>query len=1045
MALTLDNFLLFKEELTAKPAAQSSVSALDALAETLSGGGDFLRPIPSPREFITDPYFVGSLANDDDALPPAIRESWIKEASTDYNELILAGAIGVYKTQRAVLHLMYIACVTLCLRDPGAYYGLGSGAALTMAFVSISKEKAKEVGFNRLRQFVYGSPFFMENPLNRPDRAFKGVLKFKNGLDIRPAVANEGGVLGNALIALVIDEAAFMNVTEKSKKARGEDSTYDAAANIYSQAKIRMKSRFMREGKKFPCKVIIASSAQFPDDFVSRRQLELIQEPDPTVLVSDMPIWEGKPKSFSKVTFRVEIGAESRFSRILDEDDDGRPDARIIHVPINLRDDFERDIDRSIRDLAGIPLLTLAPLFTDRSRITDSYRTEAKGFADWECLHPFSTEETTLLNGTFNRHLVCAKSETNGMWYPKKNPHATRFIHIDPSFGKQDATGFAMVHATGYEMTREKDHKTGQTIEKYNVSVYTDLLLRIVRPDEPGSEINWSDIEGLIQTLQECGYEIGLITTDGVGAFLVQRLKQQGFDSEIQSVDRTIDPYLTLKSCFQEGRVSSYEYPILEDELFGLEWNKKRNKIDHPRRGCFVGETRIPLLDGTCPEIKDLVGKEVWVYSATPEGAVVPGKARGRATKTTTSLVDVVLDSGAVFRCTPDHRCMLIDGSYKEAKDLRPGIDRLMPLTRNWPVNGGYEKVSSLGKFGSILTHRAVSEFLDGPIPDGYVVHHKNANKTDNRPENLEQVSKAAHSEEHSTERWWDDAEYRKRLYDGLRAFNTSPEGRKKHSDAMRKTAETRTPDARRASARRATSFRRDISINDVLALRTDPLADTANSAARILGCGRNVVVRVLRENGYASWEDAQARGPAVPPTAELEARLEAERARSAVVAENRREHARTTLNAQSSETRTAAARRHSNFRDDVTLVSLEGLRYDPAVTSRQTAAKALGCSADTVNRVLRDAGYSAWGEFLAKHPVENNHKVRWVIPVELETDVTVYDLEVDHFSNFALAAGVFVHNSKDTADALCGAVYNAVTKYFEYDAGSSKITATML
>lgn len=582
MDLRIGDFLTFdvKQPLSRE---EDLAAGIHELAKGLVGGGDLLRPIPTPREFINSPEWVGSLANDKRAIPDAIRETWIEEASPKYNELILAGAIGVHKTQRAVLHIMYMAAVTLCLRDPGKYYGLGNGAAITMAFVSLSKEMAKTVGYNRLRQFIYASPFFMDYPENRPDKSFKGLLQFKNGLTIRPAVASESGVLGNALIALVIDEAAFLQVTEKSKKARGEETTYDAASNIHSQAKIRMQSRFERIGFEYPCKVIIASSAQYPDDFVSRRQLELIQRPDPHAYVSDLPIWEAKPDDFAKTTFRVEVGDEMRFSRILEPEDDPHPGSRVVNVPTTLLDAFERDIDRAIRDLAGIPLLTLAPLITDRSKVRDCYRREDKGYKDWECVHPYSTEETWLTNGTFNRHLVCAQNKDDGMWYPKVRPHAVRFIHIDPSFGKQDATGFCMGHATGYEMVQQKDYKTGETVEKYNVSVYVDLKLRIVRPPDPGSEINWSDIEGLIRTLQECGYEIGLITTDGVGAFLVQRLKQQGFDSEILSVDRTIEPYMTLKSCIQEGRLSMYEYPLLEEELFRLEWNKKRSKVDHPR------------------------------------------------------------------------------------------------------------------------------------------------------------------------------------------------------------------------------------------------------------------------------------------------------------------------------------------------------------------------------------------------------------------------------------------------------------------------------
>ena len=38
-----------------------------------------------------------------------------------------------------------------------------------------------------------------------------------------------------------------------------------------------------------------------------------------------------------------------------------------------------------------------------------------------------------------------------------------------------------------------------------------------------------------------------------------------------------------------------------------------------------------------------------------------------------------------------------------------------------------------------------------------------------------------------------------------------------------------------------------------------------------------------------------------------------------------------------------------------------------------------------------------------------------------------VYDLEVPIYENFALAAGCFVHNSKDTTDAASGAYFNSV------------------
>ena len=53
--------------------------------------------------------------------------------------------------------------------------------------------------------------------------------------------------------------------------------------------------------------------------------------------------------------------------------------------------------------------------------------------------------------------------------------------------------------------------------------------------------------------------------------------------------------------------------------------------------------------------------------------------------------------------------------------------------------------------------------------------------------------------------------------------------------------------------------------------------------------------------------------------------------------------------------------------------------------------------------------------------PLHTNHKV---VSINFIDDVEdVYDIEVKDNHNFALASGVFVHNSKDQADAVCGAL----------------------
>ena len=49
------------------------------------------------------------------------------------------------------------------------------------------------------------------------------------------------------------------------------------------------------------------------------------------------------------------------------------------------------------------------------------------------------------------------------------------------------------------------------------------------------------------------------------------------------------------------------------------------------------------------------------------------------------SLVEVTLDNGEVLRCTPNHKFMLRDGTYREAQNLVEN-DSLMPLYRRYPT-----------------------------------------------------------------------------------------------------------------------------------------------------------------------------------------------------------------------------------------------------------------------------------------------------------------------------------------------------------------------
>lgn len=163
--------------------------------------------------------------------------------------------------------------------------------------------------------------------------------------------------------------------------------------------------------------------------------------------------------------------------------------------------------------------------------------------------------------------------------------------------------------------------------------------------------------------------------------------------------------------------------------------------------GCFSGNTRIPLLDGSIRTLKELyeAGKPIWVYSLNKNHGLVPGKAIALKTRQNAELLRVTISGGEQIICTPDHQFMLLDGTYREAKDLQT-MDSLMPFYRTYASRDGYESViTRAGK--AVKTHSSIAEAAFGKKSKGSSIHHKNENRWDNRPENLQYMTAIEHDQ----------------------------------------------------------------------------------------------------------------------------------------------------------------------------------------------------------------------------------------------------------------------------------------------------------
>ena len=191
---------------------------------------------------------------------------------------------------------------------------------------------------------------------------------------------------------------------------------------------------------------------------------------------------------------------------------------------------------------------------------------------------------------------------------------------------------------------------------------------------------------------------------------------------------------------------------------------------------CMSGDTVVKLLNGeykTLKEIAELGMTDFWVYSIDVNtGNIVPAIAKlSRITGYAKKLLKVTFDNGRSLLCTPDHKFLMRDCTYKQAENLEYG-DSVMPMYYNFARNSvggnGYESVCNTismrqGRLevgdkcntSQTPTHHLVYEYThNGELNfdrDNELIHHKNGKIHDNEPSNLEIKSRSIHSKEHLT------------------------------------------------------------------------------------------------------------------------------------------------------------------------------------------------------------------------------------------------------------------------------------------------------
>lgn len=229
---------------------------------------------------------------------------------------------------------------------------------------------------------------------------------------------------------------------------------------------------------------------------------------------------------------------------------------------------------------------------------------------------------------------------------------------------------------------------------------------------------------------------------------------------------------------------------------------------------CLQKDTKINLLDGTIPTVEELKnrfdsGEQLWVYSVDSKGDFKPGKVTNViVTGQESNFIKITLDNGKSLMTTENHLYMLRDGTYTESKNLQPG-DSLMPLYFN-NVNG-YDiiKLNSEARGWRAVYKLVANELYSDLILEKekqatieqatgtdkmsckVAIHHKDFNKSNNNPENLQIMTAWEHWMYHANHinRLWNDPKFREessnRAREWMTYLNANPTEKMKTSRAL--------------------------------------------------------------------------------------------------------------------------------------------------------------------------------------------------------------------------------------------------------------------
>lgn len=263
-----------------------------------------------------------------------LKEIFPNQIETRYPVVVLKGGYGNGKTTVARIIAEYNKCRILSLSDPNQVFNIAQGDSIEFKYINRLSSLAKECFSDVIDEWEDSSPFFNKMKESGKENLIKQIT---------------GGMYVGELNS---DSALFYSFSEMDFS---KDET--ACERLLSEAN-KWKSKFGSISKYFGGFVIDAISSEC--DCVVEKIQEIFGDKVLVINTNQWVVREGYSDLYGKKGwFKVYTGDEVNTPFIVDDSHpvaDGMNNEKVIEVPEELRPNFEDNLEKSLKYLAGVSL-----------------------------------------------------------------------------------------------------------------------------------------------------------------------------------------------------------------------------------------------------------------------------------------------------------------------------------------------------------------------------------------------------------------------------------------------------------------------------------------------------------------------------------------------------------------------------------------------------------------------------------------------------------------------------------------------------------------